>query len=59
MRAAKSMIDMITSSGPRSLYLSIAGPSDTTPTIAIANPSAASSPLKSRGAVPGPNAKPR
>ena len=50
---------MITSNGPRSLYLSIAGPSDTTPTIAIANPSAASSPLKSRGAVPGPNAKPR
>jgi len=50
---------MMTKKGPRILYFSIGGPSAKTPPIATAAPSAARTKAKSRGAVPGPKAKPR
>ena len=49
----------MTKPGPRILYSLIFGPSENTPTAATAKPSAASRPANSRGAVPGPKAKPR
>ncbi len=57
--AAKLRIAIMTRDGPRILYFSIGGPSAKTPPIATAAPRAARTNENSRGAVPGPKAKPR
>ena len=49
----------MTSTGPRILYFSMRGPSATRPVSATAAPRPASMMANSRGAVPGPKAKPR
>ncbi len=57
--AAKKRVAAITNTGPRILNRSMFGPSVTRPITATTAPAAPRSMAKSRGAVPGPKAKPR